>query len=112
MSRYGTVYVYVGINDNMFINSTNNSAMHHEIVNRQEGPPIGEAVRNATSLIPQRLSYIYYLIGPITCSENAQALVEVDNDVISGVAIDNISMDVPIKFGDSRSDGFREGSRS
>ena len=33
----------------------------------QESPPIGGAVRNATSLIPQRLSSI---ILAITCSEN------------------------------------------
>ena len=32
---------------------------------------------------------------------------EVD-DVISGVAVDNVSMDVPGKFGDSRSNGFRD----
>ena len=31
---------------------------------------------------------------------------EVDNDVISGVAVDNVGMDVPIKFCDSRSNGF------
>ena len=33
---------------------------------------------------------------------------EVDNDVISGVAVDNVCMDVPIKFGDSSSNGFRD----
>ena len=31
-----------------------------------------------------------------------------DNDVISGVAVDNVGMDVPIKFGDSRSNGFQD----
>ena len=29
-----------------------------DVINRQEGPPIGGAGRNATSLIPQRLSYL------------------------------------------------------
>ena len=38
---------------------------------QQESPPIGGAVRNATSLIPQRLSYIMLAI---TCSENVRAL--------------------------------------
>ena len=33
---------------------------------------------------------------------------EVDNDVISDTAVDNVSVDVPIKFGDSRSNGFRD----
>ena len=33
--------------------------------------------------------------------------LEVDNDVISGTGIDNVGMDVPVKFGDSRSNGFR-----
>ena len=28
-------------------------------------------------------------------------------DVISGVAVDNVGMDVPLKFGDSWSNGFR-----
>ena len=28
------------------------------------------------------------------------------NDVISGVAVDNDSVDVPVKFGDSKSNGF------
>ena len=33
---------------------------------------------------------------------------EVDNGVISGMATDNVGVDVPIKFGDSRSNGFRD----
>ena len=33
---------------------------------------------------------------------------EVDNGVISGMAVDNVGMDVPIKFGDSRPSGFRD----
>ena len=33
---------------------------------------------------------------------------EVDNDVTSGVAVDNVGMDVCVKFGDSRSNGFRD----
>ena len=33
---------------------------------------------------------------------------EVDNDVISGMAVANVSMDVPIKFGDSRSNSVRD----
>ena len=33
---------------------------------------------------------------------------EVDNDVISGVAVDYVSMDVRVKFGDSRSNGSRD----
>ena len=32
---------------------------------------------------------------------------EVDHDVISGVAVDTVGMDVPVKFGDSRSNGFQ-----
>ena len=32
---------------------------------------------------------------------------EVDNDVISSVAVENVGMDVLVKFGDSRSNGFR-----
>ena len=34
--------------------------------------------------------------------------MEVDNDVISGVAVDNVGVDVCGKFGDSRSNGFRD----
>ena len=34
---------------------------------KQESPPVGEAVRNATTLIPERQSYIMFAI---TCSEN------------------------------------------
>ena len=33
---------------------------------------------------------------------------EIDNDVISGVAVDNVGVDVPIKFGDSRSNRLRD----
>ena len=33
---------------------------------------------------------------------------EIDNDVISGLAVDNVGVHVPIKFGDSRSTGFRD----
>ena len=29
-------------------------------------------------------------------------------DVISGMVVDNVGMDVPIKFGDCRSNGFRD----
>ena len=32
---------------------------------------------------------------------------EIDNDVISGMAVDNVGMDVPVKFGDSSSNGSR-----
>ena len=32
---------------------------------------------------------------------------EIDNEVISGVAVDNVGVDVPIKFGDSTSNRFR-----
>ena len=32
---------------------------------------------------------------------------EVDSDVISGVAVDNVGVHAPIEFGDSRSNGFR-----
>ena len=32
--------------------------------------------------------------------------MEVDNAPISGMAVDNVGIDVPIKFGDSRSNGF------
>ena len=31
-----------------------------------------------------------------------------NNDVISGMAADNVGMDASIKFGDSRSNGFRD----
>ena len=31
---------------------------------------------------------------------------EVDNDVISGAAVDNVRMDVPVKLGDSKSNAF------
>ena len=41
------------------------------IIPQQEGLPLGGAVGNATSLIPQRLSYIMLAI---TCSENVRAL--------------------------------------
>ena len=45
---------------------------------KQESPPIAGAVRNATALIPQRLSSI---IRAITCSENVHACyVRVDRD--------------------------------
>ena len=53
----------------------------------QEGPPIGGAVRNATSLIPQRLSYIilgrsYHLFRKrscisVDCDNNATAAINV-----------------------------------
>ena len=33
---------------------------------------------------------------------------EVDNDVIFGVAVDYVSVDVLVNFGDSRSNGFRD----
>ena len=33
---------------------------------------------------------------------------EIGNDVISGMAVGNVGMDVPIKFGDSRSNRFRD----
>ena len=32
---------------------------------------------------------------------------EVDNDIISGTAVDNVGLDAPVKFGDSTSNGFR-----
>ena len=32
----------------------------------------------------------------------------IENDVISGVAVDNVGMDIHVKFGDSRSNGFRD----
>ena len=41
---------------------------------QQEGPPIGGAVRNATSLIPRRLSYTMLAI---TFCENVRALITV-----------------------------------
>ena len=34
--------------------------------------------------------------------------LEVGNDVISGMAVANVGMDVPIKFSDSRSNSFRD----
>ena len=34
--------------------------------------------------------------------------VELDNDVVSGVAVDNIGMDVRAKFGDCGANGFRD----
>ena len=33
---------------------------------------------------------------------------EIDNDVISGVAVDNVGVDVHIKFCDSRSNRFQD----
>ena len=33
---------------------------------------------------------------------------EVDNDVISGIAEENVILDVSVKFGDFRSNGFRD----
>ena len=33
---------------------------------------------------------------------------EIDNDVMSGLAVDNVGVDVHIKFGDSRSNRFRD----
>ena len=42
-------------------------------------------------------SFVHYNLRP-----------EVDNDVVSGMAVDNFSLDVRIKFGDSRSNGFRD----
>ena len=33
---------------------------------------------------------------------------EGDNDVISGMTVDNVGMDDPIKFGDSRSNDFQD----
>ena len=43
---------------------------------KQEGPPFGGAVRNAMSLILQRLSHIMLAI---TCSENVPALPCIDS---------------------------------
>ena len=34
--------------------------------------------------------------------------LEIDNDVTCGVAVDNVGVDVPIKFGDSGSNRFRD----
>ena len=34
--------------------------------------------------------------------------LQVENDVISGVAVDNVGVDVPLNFGESRSNGFRD----
>ena len=59
----------------------------HSINSSQEIPP--EAVR-----IGIFDSFFRYYFRP-----------EVDNDVISGVAADNVGMDVWVKFGDSRSKG-------
>ena len=33
---------------------------------------------------------------------------EIYNDVISGLAVDSVGFDVPIKFGNSTSNGFRD----
>ena len=33
---------------------------------------------------------------------------EVDNDVISGVVVDYVRIDISVKFGNSRSNGFRD----
>ena len=44
--------------------------------NEQEGPPIGGAERNATSLIPQRLSYTMVAIN---FCENVRALPCIDS---------------------------------
>ena len=33
---------------------------------------------------------------------------EVDNDIISGTTVDNIGVDVPKEFGDSRLNGFQD----
>ena len=35
-------------------------------------------------------------------------LPEVDNDVISGMSVDSVRMDVHVKFDDSSSNGFRD----
>ena len=45
-------------------------------IQKQEGPPIGGAVRNATSLIPQPLAYIIFAIA---CLENVHALPCIDS---------------------------------
>ena len=44
--------------------------------------------------------------GPTCELMNYNFQPEVDNDVISSMALDNASMDVLIKFGESRSNGF------
>ena len=33
---------------------------------------------------------------------------EVDNDAVSGMAVDNVGMDVCVKYGDYKSNGFRD----
>ena len=50
---------------------------------------------------PVLRTFVQYLIT--FCSRP-----EADNDVISGTAVDNVGVDVPIKFGDYRPNGFRD----
>ena len=43
-------------------------------------------------------------IDGFSCINNFRP--EIDNDVISSVSVNNVGMDGPLKFGDSRSNGF------
>ena len=45
-------------------------------------------------------------IGGLSCFTNFRP--EVDNNVICGVAVDYVGVDVTMKFGDSRSNGSRD----
>ena len=65
--KFSNVYQYFSL----FAVNIKKKINRDTCMKKQEGPPIGGSVRNATSLIPQRLSYIVFAI---TCSENVHAL--------------------------------------
>ena len=61
------------------------------------GPSLNRSPRNSTRSRRRRYfrQFFRYNFRP-----------EVDDNVLSGVAVDNVGMDVPVKCGDSRSNGF------
>ena len=63
--RTGSLFSWYA--DGWNVSRFNDIFWHNGVEEKQEGPPIGGAVRNATSFIPQRLSSI---ILSIACSEN------------------------------------------
>ena len=51
---------------------------------------------------PEAVDGAFFIVSPYNFR------TEVCSDVISSVNVDNVGMDVPIKFGHSRSNGFRD----
>ena len=60
------------------------------------------SVNRSRKIPPEAVGGVFETVFPYNVRS------ETVNDVITGTAVDNVSTDVPIKFGDSRSNGFRD----